>query len=142
MSRALCDVSPYVGLPFKANGVDRRGLHCWGLVRLVLKERCGVDLPAYSDISATDLLAVSRRMEAGKGADDWRPVTEPEAFDVVLMRAAGRPAVVHCGIMANRSALLHVEEATDSVLVPLQHPLIRHRIAGFFRHQALESPDV
>ncbi|PHP68176.1 phage tail protein [Zhengella mangrovi] len=134
MSRPLRDLSGYVGLPFKADGLDRRGLHCWGLVRLVLKEQCGIDLPAYGDVSAADLLAVSRRMEAGQVAEDWRQVYQPRAFDVVLMRAHGRPATVHCGIMADHSTLLHVEEATDSVLVPLQHPMIRHRLAGFFRH--------
>ena len=34
----------YVGLPWRIGGRDRRGLDCFGLVRLVLAEQAGIIL--------------------------------------------------------------------------------------------------
>lgn len=38
----------YVGIPYADHRSDRSGCDCWGLVRLVYRERAGVVLPAYA----------------------------------------------------------------------------------------------
>jgi len=120
----------YVGLPF---GEGTGEVTCWGLVRLVYADRLGLDLPAYGEISARDLIRVSRTMEAAKD-DGWRSPAVPEAHDVVLMRAAGTGnRVVHVGVMVDRAQLLHVEAASAAVVVPVQHWSVAGRILGWRR---------
>lgn len=127
----------YVGLPFLGGGRDRDGLDCWGLVRLVYAERFGIGLPEYGEIAANELRAVARAMDAAAAADPWLPVSAPREGDVCLMRSArGGRAIVHVGVSVNASGILHVERASASVVVPLNHYSIRQRIAGFRRYVA------
>lgn len=128
---------PYVGLPFADGGRDLSGVDCWGLVRLVYAREIGIDLPAYGEISAADLLRVAHAMRAGALSDHWRAVAAPGAFDVVLMRAStGGQMVVHVGVMADSRRVLHAEPAAGSALVPVDHYTIRGRIAGYRRYAA------
>lgn len=134
----------YVGLPFKSDGLTRGGLHCWGLVRLVLAEQAKVDVPSYGGDSADDLLAAARHFRDGTGnAETWSKVDQPRLFDVVLMTAmeqvdgVQRRLPAHCGIAISPTHLLHVWEATASVVMAREHPRVRFRILGFYRHRAL-----
>lgn len=134
-------VERYIGIPFADEGFGFSGSHCWGLVRLVLLTERRIDLPAYGEISASDLLSASRTMGAQSIAEPWLPVVGPRSvFDVVLMRS--RPdghglMLGHVGIMVDGENLLHIEKHTDSVCVPIEHPSVRHRLAATFRHKAL-----
>lgn len=125
----------YVGLPF---GEGPRQETCWSLVARVYRERLAIELPPYGEISARDLLAVARAIEAGKRrVEVWRMVDDPRAFDVCLMRAGrGGAAVVHVGVMVDPARVLHVEEATAAVVVPVRHFSIAGRVTGYARHVA------
>ena len=130
----------YVGLPFVDGGRDRAGVDCWGLVCLVFADRLGITLPGYGEISAAELLRVSRAMAEYRDAGPWRPVYRPAAFDVVLMRGTtehhgslvGVPC--HVGVMADGQSLLHITHASSVVLVPRDHPSVRFRSLGVYRH--------
>ena len=117
----------YVGIPF---GDGPGELHCWGLVRAVYLDRLGVDLPAYGEISAHDLLRAARAMAAGKD-DGWREVTDIQALDVCLMGSVR--LVVHVGVMIDSRRLLHVQEASAAVVVPVTHISVAGRIMGYRR---------
>lgn len=123
----------YVGVPFVDGGRDMAGLDCWGLVRLIYADQLGITLPSYGEISARDLLGVARAIEGGQEA--WRVSELPDAFDVVAMRFYSRSWVGHVGVMVDSKKLIHVEKATAAVVVPLGHPSVRFRIAGFRRHR-------
>jgi len=125
----------YVGLPFKDFGRGFSGVDCWGLVRLVLKNECNVEVPSYGEISARDLVRVTSTIASESNCDPWRPVDhgELQPFDVALMR--GKP--LHVGIMASATQVLHVEERICAVLLPLTHASISRRIVGFRRHREL-----
>lgn len=133
----------YNGIPFAPRGFDRTGCHCWGLVRLVLGERCGLWLPTYGEIAADELAAIARVMSAEKSAPSWSRVAEWRPFDVVLM--GGRVlqgerrhrAELHCGVAVSADHVLHVEEATAAVCVRRDNPSVRHRILETFRHRDL-----
>ena len=130
----------YVGIPFVDGGRERDGLDCWGLCRLVFKEQAGIDLPRYGDISAHDLLAVARELSRGMADETWRRVEDaPRRLDVVVMLRldAVRPTPTHVGVMWDGRNVLHIEELTDSVMVPLKHPTIARRLIGIFRHREL-----
>lgn len=123
--------SALIGRPFGTGpGEDT----CWSLVRRVYAAQLGRDLPEYGEISARDLLRVTRAMEDGKD-DGWTVPANPQEFDVVLMRSPrGGPAVVcHVGLLTDASHVLHVEAATACVRVPLRHPSVAGRILGFRR---------
>lgn len=122
--------SGYVGMPF---GEGAGEVTCWSLVRRVYADQRGIDLPAYGEISARDLVRIARAMEAGKD-DGWRMVGVPRELDVVLMRSGrGGSVVVHVGVMVDGQRLLHVEAATAAVIVPVQHMSVAGRILGYRR---------
>lgn len=122
--------APWLGRPF---GEGPGELTCWGLVRSIYRARLGVELPAYGEISARDLVRIARAMEAGKD-DGWIAPGLPAALDVVLMRSpAGGRAVCHVGVLTDPGAMLHVEAASATVRVPLGHWSISGRVLGFRR---------
>lgn len=126
----------YVGLPFKDGGRDWKGVDCWGLVRLVLKQERGVDVPSYGEISAMDLASVARYVGGESALEPWHPVKSGfRPFDVAVMHK--RHAPIHVGIMATDTHLLHVERHTHAVLVPLVSPLVKFRAVALFRHRDL-----
>lgn len=128
-------VAAYVGLPF---GEGAGEVTCWSLVRRVYSERMGIDLPEYGEIPASDLLAVAREMEAGQRLAPWRAVDAPLMGDVCLMRSGrvGGRRVVHVGVMVDASHVLHVEAASNAVVVPVTHFSVAGRIMGYRRYGA------
>ena len=129
----------YVGLPFASRGRTVEGVDCWGLVRLIYAQELGTELPSYGEISAHDLVRVSREISEGKDGEIWGDVGKGDlkAFDVVVMRYHGLRRIGHVGVAVNASTLIHVEEASAAVVVPLAHFTIRERIACFRRHRLL-----
>lgn len=140
----------YVGLPFADGGRDFRGVDCEGLCRLVMQREAGdPPIPPYGILSADGLVAVARAIGKNAALPPWVSVQRDELrpFDWVLMtareRVGGRPCsiVAHCGVMITGALVLHVEVATHSVVVPLDHHTVNSRLAGFVRHEALTGVD-
>lgn len=120
----------YIGLPF---GEAVGQVTCWSLVSRVYRDCLGLELPAYGEISARDLVRVARTMEARKD-DGWLAVSDPQAFDVCLMRAPrGGSVVAHVGVMVDALRVLHVEAASAAVVVPVKHFTVAGRILGYRR---------
>jgi cell wall-associated NlpC family hydrolase len=134
--------SRYIGVPFDnddANG----GAHCWGLVRRVFAEVRGIALPAYGEISASDMVAMAAAVNGAASCDPWRAVPRGQEweFDVAVMvgwvegadgRRRREPR--HVGIITADRRVVHVEAATAAVCVPLDHPSIRFRYLGAQRY--------
>lgn len=134
----------YVGLPFVDGGRSREGVDCWGLVRLVFAELVGITLPDYAEIAADDWRRAARAMIDATASSTLIEVDASRArpFDFVFMRGhsdGARPISIvnHIGIMAPGNFVLHAEEATNVVMVPLESGSVRFRIAGIYRYHAL-----
>lgn len=131
-------VGEYIGLPFKPLGRDRAGLDCWGLVRLVYRERYGIDLPAYvggyDGISRADAADIAALIADGSRRG-WREVPAAEAWegDAVLLRCWGQP--LHIGVLVCLGVMLHVIEGRDASLARLDGPEWRRRLIGYFRYE-------
>ncbi|WP_337183860.1 NlpC/P60 family protein [Shinella sp.] len=139
----------YVGVPFVSMGRTMAGADCWGLVRLIYAAELGIDLPSYGEIDAHALMKVSREIDAGKDGEVWR-AAEPgrlQAYDVCVMRHHGSHLVGHVGVLlpvrnGGSLGVLHVEEASAAVIVPLNHFSIRERVACFRRHRMVPDAAV
>lgn len=132
----------YVGITFRDGGRDRGGCDCWGLVRLMHLEEAGIELPSYGEIGSDELLAIARTMAGATSAGDvWRRVDEEprRRLDVVVMKGLDEAArvPVHVGVMLDGKRMLHTERHVDSHSVLLDHPSVRSRIVGIYRHRSL-----
>lgn len=127
----------YVGLPFKDKGRDRDGLDCWGLLRLVYREKVGVELPAFVDdyVTEQDTAAIAALI-AGH-TDGWHEVRENvvRPFDAVLMKQYGVER--HIGVVVRRGHVLHVGLGGPSRIEPYNSLRLRRRVSRFMRHEAL-----
>lgn len=123
----------YLGLPYVANGRERKGLDCWGLVRLVHAEVFDNELPSFSDqyvVSERDktaeLIALNK--------ESWVKVDVPQSGDVALFRILGEES--HVGIITRPGYVLHVREGQDSVIERLDSSAWKHRLVGVYRYAA------
>jgi cell wall-associated NlpC family hydrolase len=137
----------YVGIPYADHRSDRSGCDCWGLIRLVYRERAGVVLPAYAGDYAdeADTGGVAACVEAARASGTWLAVEEPilpcdvvEMLSVVRSRRGWRFTPLHVGLVAGNGWLLHTEAATGSMLVRADDPALGKRIAGYWRHRRLD----
>jgi len=129
----------YIRIPFVDGGRDASGLDCFGLVRMVLKEHKGIDLPAYGEISAQDLAAIARTMNAGAEEEIWLDADKPQPFDVAVMKWFARPSAGagHVGIVIDGNRILHTEGHSGPVIADIGHFSIKRRILFYRRHRSL-----
>jgi hypothetical protein len=140
----------YVGIPYRDHGAERSGCDCWGLVRLVYRERAAIELPSYAGDYAdeADSGGVASCVEAARASGAWRRVDgQPQPFDVAemlsVLRARGGWSYppLHVGVVVTAGWLLHTELATGARLVGLDDWALGKRIAGFWRHRRLDAGD-
>lgn len=135
----------YVGIPFRDHGRDRAGCDCWGLVRLVLQEQAGLDLPSFATEYAAhdDHRRVSAAITAQASGGAWLPVVagDEQPFDVVQMTLPVRTAAgwryddpLHVGVVVAPGWLLHTEESAGALLARYRDDrLLARRVTGFWR---------
>jgi cell wall-associated NlpC family hydrolase len=141
----------YIGIAFRDLGRDRAGCDCWGLVRLVLAEQVGIQLPSLATRYGTEANAdgVVEVVEAERRSGAWQRV-EPsgeQPLDVVEMTGAARVpgsgwvfGPLHVGVVVASGWLLHVERGTAAVLARYREDqTIRRRVLGFWRHGRLTA---
>lgn len=119
----------YIGIPYVRGGEARDGADCWGLVRLVLREQCGLDMPAISVGEAVNARAI-RAAFVG-----WARVEKPRAFDVVTMRD---PFGHHVGIIAKAdewtALVLHCAEPQSTIISFAAMGLLGYKDFRIWRH--------
>lgn len=125
----------YIGLSFEARGRDRRGLDCWGLVRLVLAEQCGIAVPCHakSYAHATDAARIGAIVS--DEIPRWRAIApgDEELGDVVVLRMRGTP--MHVGLVIGDGQMLHIETGINSAIERYTNLRWRERVEGFYRYR-------
>lgn len=126
-------INEYIGIPYKWEGFDRSGCDCWGLVRLVLKEQYGKEVPGFYHRELTEketasLIDVSTPIVKAERIED------PEPGDLVRFLIAGIPC--HIGIVVGGPGernVLHTLQMHESALDRYDGPRWLKRIEGFYR---------
>lgn len=137
----------YIGLQYRELGRDRAGLDCWGLVVLVLREQLGLEVDEFPVARSSGCGGMQAQIEQQSGTFDWPEVDrrEVQPFDVCVMFSIWRDAAdqrlqrgpIHCGLVATRARVLHIERNTASVCIPIGRLEQRNRIKGFYRYRRI-----
>jgi len=120
----------YIGLPFKWNGKDRRGISCWGLVVLVQNEVFGHKLPHFDEwaVKAGEVAVPDQWLPHGREID----LSEVHSGDVLHMR--GGQGDMHCGVVTKRGYVLHIEKGAGSHIRDyVGDPQFKNRVIGAYR---------
>ena len=125
-------VKKYIGIPFVSNGRTMDGCDCYGLVRLVLRNEYGIDLPKLSDNydDACNIQETARLFLEYLPVITAEKITEPKEKALVIIREQGRPC--HIGIVAGNGYILHTGAKTGSVCQRSTHDGIQSRIEGYY----------
>ncbi|MFP1683331.1 C40 family peptidase [Alloalcanivorax sp. C16-1] len=135
----MIDLSDFIGIPFRAGGRDRSGCDCWGLLRLIYRERLGLELPSFDGYQEPVSAQSSALIQANRG--DWQLVASradwdvgravPGELDAVLFTVGGRPN--HIGVVVAPGQMIHSAAGKDSCREAFTSPTWRSRIEGFYR---------
>ncbi|HVJ31673.1 MAG TPA: hypothetical protein VND94_01045 [Terriglobia bacterium] len=140
----------YCGIPFTELGLDRTGCNCWGLARMIYRDRAGIDLPSYvggyHGASSADAEDIQALVTSGLRTDRWHEVDWRAAdgsvkwgqikdLDGVLLRISGHP--MHMGVMIAPRLMMHTMFNEYSHPEQIDGLRWRHRIFGFYRHEKL-----
>jgi len=106
----------YTGIPYKHLGNDNKGIDCYNLCRLVLKQECELSIPETStdfcDIIDEDWynkMTVSpfeQHIKQQLKAGACKKVTVPSKFDVIIMCIGSTNITNHCAIYAGNNKIL------------------------------------
>ena len=141
-------IDRYMMIPYRDGGRDRRGADCFGLVALVIAEEAGAVLRELGAAWSDGLAAIAERVRAEIASGDYLRIGGPELIvsplveklDLVQMRcvhAGGASAELHIGIATGAGTVLHTEQLTGPVHLPLDDMRVRGRVVGFWRLRAL-----
>lgn len=146
-------IEPYIGIQHKDHGRDRDGLDCWGLGRLLMRDRKGIELPAYASgyegTSNADAEDIARLIAGNSG--DWTEIaahsgTDPMPWlrametmaregDFLLIRFWQHP--MHVAYYVQPGLALHVLEGAQTTQLRYQDAEWRHKILAVYRHNSL-----
>ena len=130
----------YVSIQFRQDGRDRAGCDCWGLYRLILLERKGIELPLHPEQTS---LSQARRITEESESPLWKKLEpgQEQELDCILMRGQFmhegrlRSRPIHIGCVLGQGLLIHTEVGAGTTIVSYaQSPMIRNRVVGFYRY--------
>jgi len=117
-------IEAFIGKPWSSGAQGPEAFDCYGLVRAVLRECCGIDAPMvqFDASSPADCL---RAVATSREASVWREIDTQPPYSVVLLGHGCRPH--HVGIVAPDGRILHSIEGAGVLL----QPLVNLRVSGW-----------
>lgn len=122
----------YKNIPFKDRGRDENGVDCWGLVALILKNECGIEVPSYiDDYDNTEERDKLAGLIAEERAKLWESVDKPQPFDVIVLEMRGVP--MHVGIVIGDRLMIHCSKGVGVSVEDYTGMKWRYNVLGFER---------
>jgi cell wall-associated NlpC family hydrolase len=125
----------YIGLPYADHGRTRDGCDCWGLVRLVYRDRLGIELPSLADgyVAANDRASVARLIADERTDTGWHEIEHgaERPLDLVLLRIGGEPC--HVGLVVEPGLMLHILKGTNATTERYARPMWIRRVESYWR---------
>ena len=120
---------PYIGIPYKPHGRGLDGWDCYGLVRHVLSEHSGDQVPDYVYDESNTMSELAAMFDANLYL--WQEIPESLAaeFDVVLLEIAG--CASHCGVYLGKGKMLHCLEGCETSIIRVRSHIWKPK--GFYR---------
>lgn len=123
----------YIGIPFVSGGRDRTGLDCYGLLRLVMAERHGYQLPLLAGdyTNALNVADTSPLFVREVPVICSQPLEGPQEGALAIMQVGGLPC--HIGIWCGGGCILHARSGVGVVAEKIDSRRLPGRIAGWYR---------
>jgi len=124
-------MTKYIGIPFEDRGQSLSGADCYGLLRLIFKEDCQIDIPEFLASCHSSKAIFSDYLK--QISEYWEPVSNFKKYDVVAMsHDPSHPSMVqHFGLYIGNGLMLHTLENIGSHIVELN--TMNYYIKGVYR---------
>lgn len=113
-------IEKYLSIPYKDGGRDLSGCDCYGLVRLILMNERGIELPSFDTVCNIEDFERVKKM--------FKQVDKPQDFDLVNLKARP-PFFAHIGLYYKGSVIQAY--MTGVALQPLRR--VERMVKGFYR---------
>ena len=125
----------YLGDNFEIKGRGPDKFDCWGLVKYVYERDHPqkLILPGYDELyqNTNERENISNIIFSEK-KKHWREISEPQEFDVVLLRMRGVP--MHVGIVTGNGLMLHCSRGVGTSHEKYNGIRWRNKVLGFYRY--------
>ena len=121
--------SHLVGIPYKNNGRDEKGLDCYGLVMQVYKI-LGIELPDYNSVPEPEPWLINEMIKNNEY--DWIKLGKYEIPCVVTFWMTNPDFTSHIGVVIEEDRFIHAR-GTSVCVERLSSPVWSKRIKGFYR---------
>ena len=121
--------SHLLGIPYKDNGRDEKGLDCYGLVMQVYKI-LGIGLPDYNSASEPEPSLVNEIIK--NNGCDWTKLEKYEIPCVVTFWVLNPDYTSHIGVVIEKDRFIHAR-GTSVCMERLSSPMWAKRIRGFYQ---------
>lgn len=124
----------YIHIPFKEHGREPDGCDCWGLARVIYKEKLGIELPTLLDYKNTkDSRAIADLYEEEHKEWENIPIGQEKEFDILVFKILGLPT--HIGVVINKGMMIHCEYGSGTHITEYSKDIQwKKRLAGVYRH--------
>ncbi len=104
----------YLGAEWAPGGEGPDRYDCWGLFRVVQRDRYGRHLPTIQ-VDPRSAIACSRAIAAQRTSGAWHEVGEPQDGDAVLMAQGHIPTHIGVWIDVDGGRVLHAQQGAGVI---------------------------
>jgi cell wall-associated NlpC family hydrolase len=124
-------VTKYLGVPYKHQGRDMRGLDCYGIIICAYAD-IGIKLFDIEEDYSEDWSWKGKNYFIENYYKQWEKVIAPKFMDVVLFKNS-KGAINHAGIMLDENRFIHTSKV--GTVVSRIADMKEHRLEGYYRYK-------
>jgi len=126
----------YMAIPFEPKGRTFDGCDCWGLMCLLQRHECGVELPHLLDDYDAPEVGDARLADLVRrtSLQEWREVTivNVQFGDGLVFRMMNEP--IHIAFAINATQMVHTRKNVGVLVESFTAPQWASRLVGAYRY--------